>query len=83
MSVQISAYIEDDIKLRMEDYSSKTGIKKGFIIQNALNYYLNAVNDIPINQIVPTDVILSQDEFKRLEQLDKKEPTDELKELLS
>ena len=83
MSVQISAYIKDDIKQRMEDYSSKTGIKKGFIIQNALSYYLNVVNDIPANQIVPTDIVLSQNEFERLEQMHDKEPTKELKELLS
>ena len=47
MSVQISAYIEDDIKQKMEAYSSAHGLKKGFLIQNALDYYLNALHEIP------------------------------------
>jgi len=30
MAVQISAYIEDDIKEKMEKYSAANGLKKGF-----------------------------------------------------
>jgi len=66
MSVQISAYIEDDIKQKMEAYSSAHGLKKGFLIQNALDYYLNALHEIPTNMMTPSHISVDEKTFEAL-----------------
>jgi len=82
MSVQISAYIEDDIKRKMEQYSSAHGLKKGFLVQNALDYYLTALHEIPANFIVPSHITVDKETFDTLVSKEDKKPTDKLKALL-
>jgi len=82
MSVQISAYIEDDIKERMEQYSSAHGLKKGYLIQNALDYYLNALHEIPGSFIVPSHLRVSPESFEAILALEEKEPNKKLKALM-
>ena len=82
MSVQISAYIEDDIKYKMEQYASAHGLKKGYLIQNALDYYLNALVEIPSSFIVPSQITVKQEVFDEITQLGENEPNDKLKALL-
>ncbi len=66
MSVQISAYVEDDIKQKMEVYSSSHGLKKGFLIQNALDYYLNALHEIPTSMMTPSHISVNEKTFETL-----------------
>jgi hypothetical protein len=82
MSVQISAYIQDDVKNRLEEYSSNHGMKKGFLIENAISYYLYALNELPSNIIVPSDITISQETYEKIQSLSQIEPTQKLKELL-
>jgi len=85
MSLQISAYISDDTKKDMEHYSATYGVKKGYIIENAIDFYLQALYEIPEEFIVPVKITLSDESFeevvKSLES--SQEPTDALKELMS
>jgi len=83
MSVQISAYIEDDIKEKMEHYSATHGLKKGFLIQNALDYYLNALHEIPTNMMVPSHMILSESTMDSLLDAQKNKANQKLKNLLA
>ena len=82
MPVQISAYIEKDVKERMERYASAHGIKKGFLIQSALDHYLSALEDIPGSEIVPSRIIVDHESWDRLVLAEEKEPTSRLKALL-
>lgn len=81
MSVQISAYIEDDIKKKMETYSSANGLKKGFLIQNALDYYLNALHEIPSSMITASHIAVNEETFHKLLNTDN-QANSKLKELL-
>jgi len=81
MSVQISAYIEDDIKQKMEVYSSSHGLKKGFLIQNALDYYLNALHEIPTSMMIPSHISVDEKTFEALVDSETKANT-KLKNLL-
>lgn len=83
MSVQISAYIHDDIKQKLENYSTAHGMKKGFLIENAIEYYLQAMQDLPSNIIVPSSLSISAKSYEKIEELSKKEPNEKLKELLN
>jgi hypothetical protein len=82
MSIQISAYIEDDIKEKMERYSAAHGLKKGFLIQNALDYYLNALYEIPSSYIIPSHLSVSSEEFEKILELENEEPNEKLKALM-
>ena len=82
MSVQISAYIEDDIKEKMEHYSSAHGLKKGYLIQNALEYYLNVLHEIPSSFIIPSQLVVTEKNFKAIVELEQKEPNEKLKILM-
>ena len=47
MSVtQISAYISYDTKALVEAYSKKSGVKKGFLIEDALLHHLQALKPL-------------------------------------
>jgi len=85
MSVQISAYISNDTKEKMEAYSKAYGIKENYLVENALNYYLQALNDIPEEFIISTKISITKDSYESVIDLLKKpqQPTKELKELMS
>ncbi len=83
MSVQISAYIQDDIKEKMERYSSSHGLKKGFLIENAIEYYLQALHEIPTSVLVPGSISIDEKTDEKIEQLNLKKPNKKLIELLS
>ncbi|KIM12156.1 MAG: hypothetical protein KU38_04420 [Sulfurovum sp. FS08-3] len=81
---QVSGYISEETKANMEHYSSSYGIKKGFLIETALNHYLQVLKEIPEEFIVSTQIILSHDSFKEVASMleNPPEPTDALKELM-
>ena len=83
MATQISAYIKDDIKEKMEKYSATHGLKKGFLIESAIEYYLQAMYEIPANEIVPNSIVVDSENFEKLEKLNSKKPNSKLKKLLS
>lgn len=83
MSVQISAYIEDDIKQKMEHYSATHGLKKAYLIQNALDYYLNVLHEIPSSVIVPSHITVDSETMKHLLDMEDNEPNSKLKNLLA
>lgn len=82
MSVQISAYIGENVKEKLEDYSASHGMKKGFLIENAIEYYLQALYELPSNVVVPSSITISQETYKKIEELDNINPNDKLVELL-
>jgi len=82
MSVQISAYVDEDIKEKMEHYTAAHGLKKGYVLQRALDYYLNALHEIPGSVIVPSRMVVDEDTMGALLASSQKEPTDKLRQLM-
>jgi len=84
MTTQISAYISNETKKSMENYSNTYGIKKAFLIENALNHYLQALHELPSEFIVPVKLVLSDKSFDNVIEMinNPPEPTNELKELM-
>ena len=81
---QISAYITDETRQRLDMFVRETGLKKARVIEDALNYHLDALQELPADAIIPTRIVLSHDDGLRfLEELDSDaEPTDELRRLM-
>jgi len=84
MSKQISAYISSETQAKMEHYSVTYGVKKGFLIENALEYYLQALYAIPEEFIVPSQLVLSEPSFERVIEMmeNPPEPTQALIDLM-
>lgn len=83
MSAQISAYISDETKHRFEVYSEEHGVKKGFLIENALMYYLSALEEIPAQFFDPKKIELTNASFLNIMDTEENIPTDALKKLMS
>ena len=66
MSTQISAYISDSTKQLVDAYVSRRGIKKGFLLEEALLHYLQALNTIPEDLIVPARLKLTESSVNQL-----------------
>lgn len=84
MAKQISAYISNETQAKMEHYSATYGVKKGFLIENALEHYLQALYTIPEEFIIPSKIVLSDSSFETVMDMvdNSPEPTKELIDLL-
>jgi len=84
MSKQISAYISNETQANMEHYSVTYGIKKAFLIENALDHYLQALYAIPQEFIIPSKLVLNEESFKTVMDMieNPPEPTEALRDLM-
>ena len=82
MPTQISAYISNETKQLFEDFSNKSGQKKGFIIEQAILHYINAQQELPADILIPASITVTKDVFENTIMADKK-PTQALKELMN
>ena len=83
-TAQISAYISTETKISVENYIKKTGIKKRFLIEEALLHHLQALKEIPQDVIIPSRIQITDNSMKQLLALlnNAIEPTAELKDLM-
>jgi len=81
---QISAYVSDSTKHRLDEFVRETGVKKGRVIEDALNAHLDALDELPASAIIPTRIVLSAESGQRfLGRLEASpEPSDALIKLL-
>ena len=82
MTTQVSAYISNETKIIFENFSNKSGQKKGFIIEQALLHYINAHQELPTDVIVPASITVSQEVFEDVIMADR-EPTEALRKLMN
>ncbi len=82
MTTQVSAYISNETKILFENFSNKSGQKKGFIIEQALLHYINAQQELPADIFIPASISVSKEVFKNIIMADR-EPTEALKELMN
>lgn len=59
-ATQISAYISEATRERLERYSRATGVKKGFLLEAALQHHLQALETLPLELIVPTQLVVTR-----------------------
>lgn len=58
-STQISAYISDSTSSELETYVEARGLKKGYVIEQALRHHLRALRDLPAEVISPPQLVVS------------------------
>ena len=82
-TTQVSAYISEETKAEIEAYVKRRGVKKAYLIEEALRYYLQALREIPEDLFIPSRLVLSGESMAeiadRITQED--QPTEALKTL--
>lgn len=79
---QISGYISNESKILFENFSKQSGLKKGFILEQALLHYISSQQELPNDIIIPPSIMVSKEVFDTVIMADK-EPTPALIELIN
>lgn len=82
---QISAYISEETKQRVEQYASAHGVKKGHLVEEALLHHLQALRELPADIVVPPRLILTGGSIQEVARLVKtpRKPTAALRALMA
>jgi hypothetical protein len=56
---QISAFVSAETKRLLEEQTRATGVKKGFLIEQALRHHLDALRTLPADVIIPPRLVVS------------------------
>lgn len=82
---QISAFISQETKDRLERFVKAHGLKKGSVVENALLHHLQALEELPADIIIPPRIVVSPETFEKIvEQIRKpKPPTKAMKSLFA
>ena len=82
-NTQVSAYISEETKAQIEAYVKSHGVKKAYLIEEALQHHLQALREIPEDLVIPARLVLSREAMECIaEQLTGEEqPTEALKAL--
>jgi len=84
-TTQISAFISDTTSSELERYVEARGLKKGYVVEQALRFHLRALKELPAETIVPPQVVVSAETAERLAARMKKprKPTPAMRALFS
>jgi hypothetical protein len=82
--MQISAEISEATRRLLERYSRAHGVKKQFLIENALLHHLQALEELPAGAIIPPRLVVSAASGRKIAKLmtRKQKPSKELVELM-
>ncbi len=81
--VQISAQISRTTRELLERHARRTGIKKGYLVEQALLHHLQALDEIPAEYVVhPRLVIARSTGDEILRSMESATPTDALVDLM-
>lgn len=81
---QISATVSASTREKLDRFTESRGLKKNFVIEQALLYFMEARRDLPDEALIPTRIVLDDDSFDQVAQLIEKPrpPTDALRKLM-
>ncbi|MBA4370845.1 MAG: hypothetical protein C0418_04625 [Coriobacteriaceae bacterium] len=82
--VQISAYVSKTTKARLDEFARESGLKKGYIIEQAIGEFLSTAEVVPPEMQIPTRIVLTNESFDQVLDMinNPPEPTEALKALL-
>ena len=63
---QVSATIATTTKERLDRFTEQLGLKKNFVVEQALLFYMEARRELPDEAFVPTRLVLSDESFDDL-----------------
>ena len=63
---QISATVSAATKERLDRFTASHGLKKNFVVEQALLYFMEARRELPDEAMIPTRLVLEEEAFDRL-----------------
>lgn len=72
METQISALVSTSTRDLLDRHSRRTGIKKSRLIEDAIRHHLAALSEFPEEFVIPTRIVVSNEDFKRIESTTKR-----------
>ena len=84
-TTQISVFISDATSSELDHYIESRGLEKGYVVEQALRFHLRALKELPVEVIVPPQLVVSADTAERLAERMKKprKPTPAMRALFS
>lgn len=81
---QIAATISESIKERLDHFTESHGLKKNFVVEQALLYFMEARRELPDEALVPARLLIEDKAFDRIAELltTPPAPTRALRELM-
>ena len=82
---QISAYISAATRQQVERYAEAHGVKKGYLVEEALLHHLQALRELPADIVIPPRLTVTSESFETVTQHIKKprKPTKALRDLMA
>lgn len=82
-TTQVSAYISEETKAEVEAYVKRRGVKKAYLIEEALQHHLQALREIPEDLIIPSRLILTSEAMAEIAEniIHEDQPTESLNAL--
>ncbi len=82
--VQVSGYVSQTTKRRLDEFARESGLKKGYILEQALDEFISAADALPAEYLVPSTIVLADESYDRVVErmLHPAEPTAGLAALL-
>ena len=82
---QISAYISETTKQQVERYAEAHGVKKGYLVEEALLHHLQALRELPADLVIPPRLTVTPESFEVVTQLIKnpRKPTKAMRDLMA
>ena len=82
-TTQFSAYISEETKAAIEAYVKRRGVKKAYLIEEALQHHLQALREIPEDLIIPSRLVLTGEAMAEIAErvIQEEQPTESLKAL--
>lgn len=81
---QISATISAATKERLDRFTESHGLKKNFVVEQALLFFMEARRELPDEALVPARIVLEEEGFDRVVAMlaEPPAPTEGLRELM-
>lgn len=67
-NIQISAHISGAASSELDSYVEARGLKKGYVIEQALLHHLRALRDLPADVIIPPQLVVDANTAAHLAQ---------------
>ena len=82
---QISAFISEHTKDQLEKYADAHGVKKGHLVEVALQHHLQALRELPSDIVIPPRITVTPESLEQVAALVKKprKPTKAMRDLLA
>ncbi len=64
--IQISAVVSRSTKDMLDAMVKARGLKKGYLVEEALRHHLHALQDLPDDVIIPSTLVLTKRSFEEV-----------------